>query len=48
MMENNVTYDASEKEFGVTYPFVEDPSILTYNMNRAIRVAELVEKRVMK
>ena len=48
VMENNVTYDASEKVFRVTYPFVEDPSILTYNMNQAIRIAERVEKKVMK
>ena len=44
VMKNNVTRDASEKVFRVTCPFVEDPSILTYNINQAIRIPQRIEK----
>ena len=47
-MEDNVSYDEAEKVFHVKYPFVEDPSILTYNISQAIRIAERVEKKVIK
>ena len=41
-------YDEVEKVFRVKYPFVEDPSILTYNVKQAIKIAERVERKVMK
>ena len=46
--EENVRYDKAEKVFYVKYPFVENPSILTCNISQAIRIAERVEKRVIK
>ena len=36
------------KRYRVEYPFTEDPSILTYNINQAIKIAELMEQKAMK
>ena len=48
VMEDNVSYDEVEKVFRIKYPFLEDPSILTYNIHQAIKVAERTEKKVLK
>ena len=48
VMEECVTYDEVEKVYKVKYPFTEDPSILTYNVHQAIKIAERLEKKVIK
>ena len=47
-MEDNVSYDEVEKVFIIKYPFIEDPSILTYNVGQAIKIAERMEKKILK
>ena len=48
VMEDNVVYDDVQKVFRVNYSFIEDPSILTYNVHQVIKIAEREELKLEK
>ena len=48
VMKNNVVYDEVEKVYRVTYPFTEDPSILSNNFHQAAKIPEREEKKLVK
>ena len=43
-IKSNVRYDDVEIVYRVSYPFTEDPSILTYNFHQVVKIAEREEK----
>ena len=48
VMQQNVTYDELQKVFRVKYPFLEDPSILTNNINQVTKIALREEKKLVR
>ena len=48
ILESKVRYDPASQSFHVSYPFIEDPSILPNNKGQVIKIAEREEKRLIK
>merc|ERR1719494_1692594 len=48
LMEDCVTYDDVERVFRISYPFTEDPSILTNNFRQVVKIGEREERKLAK
>ena len=48
VIESKITYDSTSKQFVVSYPFTQDPEILSDNKMQVIKIAEREEKRLFR
>ena len=48
VIETKINYDQTSQQFRVSYPFIQDPSILPDNKGQVIKIAGREEKRLLK
>ena len=48
VIESKINYDATSKQFVVSYPFTQDPAILPNNKMQVLKIAEREEKRLIR
>ena len=46
--EDGIVYDPNSGRFNVKYVFIDDPRKLRNNINQALKIGEVTEKRLIK
>ena len=47
-MESKICFDKSIGKWRVSYPFIQDPRVLTNNYRRVLKMAENLERKLVK
>ena len=48
VIESKVIYNEQQNCFNIQYPFLDDPSLLPFNLDQVIKIAEREEKTLVK